>query len=501
MYKLDRMTVAMCVLSSISITPLIALSETASLNQPYFKAVPADGAPIRENYCGVNFDKTGWLARDFEGGVRGEVGVSYEAKKPLSVTLLFRFSNEEYGKLEILPEEIRLYISPGDKIVRPTSIERRPFNPNVSRCEILRQGEWITLKFPIQSDQAEQAALIFPRGTVSKGDPINIRPFRFERIDYLPDGAPSPARSPISPPALPPVSPRFGFFESPSAMPVNIKGSWIIDAKATEELMVKIPRPPHADKLAQWFGLASGYMALYTYEFDGNMAKASAFRGDKVLEFERTYDQDTETTYTLKGATGPMSQTLSVSMLTSGNIRISPSENTEMSYLRWKPGQLKTESVTLDGVMSASKTWLKSVQAIVDTLKELPIPSTPPVKVPSDSQIALNQAVKNRIIRKATEADKKAFFDAYIENKYTRKNLPVPTNENALAVTNVDISRAFVVLKKFTYPLGMTKENRVVFFIPKDVPLPRGEIGESATYDFATLTVECTFARTGRFSC
>ena len=499
MNKLARTIAAMCVLGNISFAPSTALSQTSL--EPYFNGYASDGSQVRENYCGVNYDKKGWLARDFGGGVRGEVGASYQAQKPLTVTLLFRFSNEKYGRFEILPEEIRLYIYPGDNLVKPSSIERKPFNPSVSRCDILQQGEWITLKFPVQPEHAEQVALIFPRGTASKGDPINVRPFRFERIDYSLDGTPSPSRSPVSPPVLPPVSPRFGPFESPNAMPLNIKGAWIVDAKATEELMAKIPRPLHADKLSQWFGLASGYMGLYTYEFDGNVAKASAFRGNKVLEFERVSDQDTDTTYTLKGGTGSIAQTLSVSMLKSGNIRIVPSDSPEISYLRWKPGQLKTESATPDDLMAASRIWLESVQAIIEILKEPPMSSIPPAKVVSDSQIALDEAVRNRIIRKATDEDKKAFFDAYIENKYARKNIPVPPKENALSVINVDISRAYVVLQKFSYPSGMINENRVVFFTPKGVQEPSGEIGHSATYDFATLTVRCSAARTGRIGC
>lgn len=501
MNKLARMIVAMCVLNSISNAPSAALSETTPNDQQYFRAVPTDGLPIEANSCGVNFEKKGWLARDFEGGVRGEVGISYEARKPLTITLLFRFSDDKYEKFEILPEEIRLYIYPGEKLVKPSSIGRKPFDPSSSRCDILRQGEWITLKFPVQPELVEQVALIFPGGTVSKGDPINVRPFRFERIDYSPDGTSGPSRSPVSPPVLPSVSPRFGSFESPTAMPPNIKGAWIVDANATKELLTKIPRPPHADKLAQWFGLASGYMALYTYEFEGNMAKVSAFRGNNVQEFERVSDQDTETTYTLKGATASIAQTLSVSMLKNGNIRIVPSGSPEISYLRWKPGQLKTESASLDDVMAESRKWMTSVQAIIETLKAPPMSSIPPAKAISDSQIALDEAVRNRIIRKATDEDKKAFFDAYIENKYTRKNIQVPANENALSVTNIDISRAYVVLKKFTYPSGMINENRVVFFIPKGVPEPGGEIGHSATYDFETLTVECTLARAGRISC
>lgn len=303
------------------------------------------------------------------------MGITYEARKPLTVTLLFlRFSDEKYGKLEIFPEEIKLYIFPGDRVVNPSSIERKPFNPDGKHCAFLQQGELITLKFPVQPEQVEQVALIFPSGTVSKGDPINVAPFRFDRITYSPDGTPSASRPPVSLPVLPPVSPRFGYFESAIPMPSNVKGAWIVDAKATEDLVAKIPSPPHADKLAEWFGLASGWMALFTYEFEGNKAKASAYRGNKVFEYERISNQDRETTYALIGATNSKTPTLSVSMLKHGNIRIVPSDNPGMAYLRWKPGQLKSETTTPDDLMAASRVWLISVQAIVNTLKTPPSP-------------------------------------------------------------------------------------------------------------------------------
>jgi hypothetical protein len=498
MKQLARAIAAVCVLSSISITPLTALSQAKPASQPYFNGYSTDGAPVRANSCGVNYEKKGWMVRDLGGGVRGEVGTIYEARKPLTVTLLFRFSDEQYGKFEIFPEEIRLYVHPSEKLVKPSSIERRPISPTDIRCDYLQRGEWITLKFPVQPEQAEQVALVFPRGSVSKGDPIDARPFRFERIDFSPEGTPSPSRPPVSAPVLPPVSPRFGSFESATAMPGNVKGAWIIDAKATEELITNIPRPAHADKLIQWFGLASGYMVLYTYEFDGNKAKASVYRGGKVLEFERVSNQDSETTYALIDAANSKTQNLSVSMLKNGNIRIVPSYGPEMAYLRWKPGQLKTETATADDVMAATRTWLTSVQAIVETLNPPPKPS---VKTVADSQIALDEAVRMGVIRKATVEDVNAFRNAYIEKKYTSKNLPVPAKENALSVTSVDISRAYVVLKKFTYPSGMINENRVVFFIPKRVSAPSGAIGHSAIYDFETLTVGCTAARTGGIDC
>lgn len=118
-----------------------------------------------------------------------------------------------------------------------------------------------------------------------------------------------------------------------------------------------------------------------------------------------------------------------------------------------------------------------------------------------DPQPALDRAIQKGSIRRATDEDVRAFRDAYIERKYVRKNLPVPATEDALSVTKVDLSRAYVVLKKFTYPSGLVNEYKVVFFIPVGVPEPSGDIGHSAFYDFGTLTIGCSLARTGGISC
>lgn len=67
-----------------------------------------------------------------------------------------------------------------------------------------------------------------------------------------------------------------------------------------------------------------------------------------------------------------------------------------------------------------------------------------------DPQPALDRAIQEGSIRRATDEDVRAFRDAYFEKKYVRQNLPVPATEDALSVTKVDLSRAYVVLKKFT---------------------------------------------------
>ena len=119
---------------------------------------------------------------------------------------------------------------------------------------------------------------------------------------------------------------------------------------------------------------------------------------------------------------------------------------------------------------------------------------------PFGANTVLQRAVREGVLRKATASDLSAWRDAYLTNKYTKKNLSVPDGEDAMIGT-VEVSNAYVVLAKFGLPWGTSGTNRAVFFVPKGAPFPAGEIGLSAIYDFETLRATCTAARTGSFSC
>lgn len=187
-----------------------------------------------------------------------------------------------------------------------------------------------------------------------------------------------------------------------SRLASKLKGAWIIDPKATENLVLSATPPPNASKLAEWFGLAGGYLALFTYEFNGDAAIASAYRGSRILEFQVSSQQNTEIKYSLKNDTSSPAKTLSVSLLNNGNIKIVPSEAPEMGYLLWKRGSLKTEQATPDDVMAASKTWLVSIQNIVEFLNKPPEETQePPISIETENpHPALEAAIRNGIIRR-----------------------------------------------------------------------------------------------------
>ncbi len=272
-----------------------------------------------------------------------------------------------------------------------------------------------------------------------------------------------------------------------SRLASKLKGAWIIDTKATEDFVRSAPRPADASKLAEWFGLAGGYLVLVTYEFDGDSATLSAFRGHKKLEYQLLSQQGTEIKYSLRNDTSSPAKTLSVSLLENGNIKIVPSESPELGYLLWKRGALKTEQATDDDFKAALNSWLASLQNIVKFLKSLPektLKGKDPIEE-EDPHPALEAAIRSGAIRRATPADAQAWLDAYSE-KYRRNNLPPPNSSHDAAILNGEISRsnAYMVLRKFTYPPGLNNNNKAIFLIPRDVPAPDGDYGHSAIYHF-----------------
>ena len=151
----------------------------------------------------------------------------------------------------------------------------------------------------------------------------------------------------------------------------ELDGTWVIDARATEERVANSPRPPNSEKLAEWFGLASGYMVLFTYEFAGDTVVAGAYRASKTTEFQQISQHGSERKYRMKGAEGPE---LTVSMLSDKAVSIVHSGQPEMDYLVWRRGQLKTATTTPEEVMAAAEIWLKAVERIVNALRG---PSSP----------------------------------------------------------------------------------------------------------------------------
>lgn len=103
---------------------------------------------------------------------------------------------------------------------------------------------------------------------------------------------------------------------------------------------------------------------------------------------------------------------------------------------------------------------------------------------PMVGQAALEQAVENGVLRRANLDDAAEWINA-LKKKYELQNRPPPN-------IPPDLNNAFVVLKKFTFPLGLYGGNSATFYIPRGILFPKGDYGHSRVYDLNSISLECT---------
>ena len=153
-----------------------------------------------------------------------------------------------------------------------------------------------------------------------------------------------------------------------------------------------------------------------------------------------------------------------------------------MAYVSWKRGSSKQEQITPDDVMTA---WILSIKNIILFLFDLQKGSLePPNQTEKKSpRPYLEAAIQNGTIRRATVVDAHAWLDADIE-KYKRKKLSLPDDLDEAFILGSWIykANAYFVLKKFTYPAGLIDNNVAIFLIPRGVPVPEGNYGDSKIY-------------------
>jgi hypothetical protein len=106
---------------------------------------------------------------------------------------------------------------------------------------------------------------------------------------------------------------------------------------------------------------------------------------------------------------------------------------------------------------------------------------------PLAGQAGIDDAVRKGILRKMTLEDVKAWDDAVARKMPRRDVPPVAGGAQTTRTYPPYIGNAYVVLQPFVYPAGLFGANAVSFFIQKGVPVPTGDPGHSAVYDFNTV--------------
>jgi hypothetical protein len=100
----------------------------------------------------------------------------------------------------------------------------------------------------------------------------------------------------------------------------------------------------------------------------------------------------------------------------------------------------------------------------------------------------LKDALRKRLLRRATAKDVKAWYDAVVA-KDANKDVPELADPHDRHVERPSVAGTYVVLKAFVFPAGLYGGNAASFIIPKGVPFPAGNPGHSTIYDFNTITL------------
>jgi hypothetical protein len=122
----------------------------------------------------------------------------------------------------------------------------------------------------------------------------------------------------------------------------------------------------------------------------------------------------------------------------------------------------------------------------INTSKATPPESYYDKNAPIAGPAGLEDAVGKGLLRKATAADAEAWAEA-VSQSTPRRDVP-PVAGEGKPRARPGVYNAYVVLKPFTFPAGLYGGNSATFFVPQGVPVPQGNPGHSAVYDFNKMT-------------
>jgi hypothetical protein len=108
----------------------------------------------------------------------------------------------------------------------------------------------------------------------------------------------------------------------------------------------------------------------------------------------------------------------------------------------------------------------------------------------------IEEALRKGLIREATKADSDAWFQAEAAGSPERDVPPNAESDKPKPKRmRIRIYKAYVVLKRFTYPSGLYGSNSVTFFIPTGVQTPTGTAGHSSVYDCNKLNCQGSLSK------
>lgn len=149
-------------------------------------------------------------------------------------------------------------------------------------------------------------------------------------------------------------------------VPDSIKGTWVLDAKATEEY-IKNSSPKLEPKEAEWFPLFLGYSFGIILNFNNNVLTITTYHGDKSSPpYQLISQQDDQMKYIFKGDKNDL---WTVSVINNGkSINIKAAKTPSFEFCLWK--RVKFDSKTKNYY---AKSVLEDYKTMIENIKSVPI--------------------------------------------------------------------------------------------------------------------------------
>ena len=146
--------------------------------------------------------------------------------------------------------------------------------------------------------------------------------------------------------------------------PQTLKGTWMVDIKATEEFFKSSPPPPQD---LQWISLSSGLMFQMIYEFTESAIAISAYTSEKKLMYQLLPGQDNTLRYVSEIKQAGRDDIWIVKIISDEHISISSSQSPATKYFLLKRVKLDPSMRAEDGkrAFEAWKVWAQAMAPIL----------------------------------------------------------------------------------------------------------------------------------------
>ena len=159
-----------------------------------------------------------------------------------------------------------------------------------------------------------------------------------------------------------------------SALAQMPTGAWTTDGKATEDSVLAKNLGSDAHNVARSFSMAAAFVSGVVAEFGDNSVKLGRRGSNSWTEYRLLSRNGVESKFTEIGGRGSVYETLTVTLVGDGNLRIIQGGKEEfLSYVLWKRIDLTAKPGSPKHAGVAEVAWAEAVGRIIDRLNAQPV--------------------------------------------------------------------------------------------------------------------------------